>query len=71
MDRPASLGGTVPIVLGDRVAGLNRLRTELVSIALIHAAGFTQTTSDFVFEDDKPRRMDVPPLASWPDVSVQ
>jgi len=67
----ASLGGTVPIVLGDKVAGLDRVRTELVSIALIHAAGFTETTSDFVFEDDKPHRVDVPPLASWPEVSVE
>jgi hypothetical protein len=66
----ASLGGTTSIVLGDEVAGLDRIRTELVSTAIIHAAGFTETTSDVVFEGDQPKRVSVPPLASWPDVSV-
>jgi len=64
----ASLGGSVKIILGDEIAGLDRQRTELVSIALIHAAGFTESTSDFVFEDDQPKRVTVPPLASWPQV---
>jgi hypothetical protein len=39
-------------VLGDEVAGLDRLRTELVSIAITHAAGFTETTSSLVIEDE-------------------
>jgi len=62
----ASLGGSVKIALGEEVAGLDRQRTELVSIALIHAAGFTEPTSDIVFEDDQPKRITVPPLANWP-----
>jgi hypothetical protein len=67
----ASLGGaSTSIVLGDEVAGLDRFRIELVSIAIIHAAGFTETTSDLVVVDDQPKRISVPPLASWPDVSV-
>jgi hypothetical protein len=66
----ASLGGSsTSIVLGDEVAGLDRFRIELVSIAIIHAAGFTETTSDIVLEDGEPRRINVPPLASWPEVS--
>ena len=62
----ASLGGNLPIVLGDEVAGLDRLWTELVSIAIIHAAGFTETASDVVIEDGKPTIISVPPLAQWP-----
>lgn len=65
----ASLGGSASIVLADEVAGLDRLRTELVSIAVIHAAGFTEPTIDFVAGDDQP--IEVPPLASWPDVSAR
>lgn len=57
-------------MLGDQVAGLDRFRTELVSIAIVHAAGFTEATSDVVFVDGQPKRVSVPPLASWPDVSV-
>lgn len=66
----ASLGGSTSIVLGDQVAGLDRFRTELVSIAIIHAAGFTEPTSDFVWEDGEAQHVMVPPLASWPDVSL-
>lgn len=65
----ASLGGTTPIILGDEVAGLNRMSTELVSIAIIHAAGFTESTSDVVFGDAQPAIISVPPLAQWPEVS--
>ncbi|MEO7015108.1 MAG: hypothetical protein ABI067_01030 [Leifsonia sp.] len=64
----ASLGGTTPIILADEVAGLDRMWTELVSIAIVHAAGFTKTTSDVVMEDDKPTIISVPPLAQWPNV---
>lgn len=65
----ASIGGTTPIALGDEIVGLDRRLTELVSIAIVHAAGFTETTSDLVVEDGEPQRISVPPLAQWPDVS--
>ena len=66
----ASLGGSAPIMLGDEIAGLDRQRTELVSVAIVHAAGFTETTSDIVIEDDEPTRISVPPLAQWPDEAL-
>jgi len=65
----ASLGGTTPIILADEVAGLDRVWTELVSIAIVHAAGFTESTSDVVRVDDEQTIISVPPLAQWPDVS--
>ena len=34
----ASLGGTTPIILGDEAVGLDRRWTELVGIAIVHAA---------------------------------
>lgn len=66
----ASIGGAHPIVLGDEIVGLDRQRAELVSIAIIHAAGFTEATSDVVMEDDEPHFIMVPPLAQWPDVTA-
>ena len=63
----ASLGGTTPIVLGDEIVGLDHRWTELVRIAIAHAAGFTEPTSDIVYEEDKPTRITVPPLAVWPE----
>lgn len=65
----ASLGGTTPIILGDEVTGLDRKWTELVSTAIVHAAGFTESTSDIVTEGGQPTIISVPPLAQWPDVS--
>ncbi|HWU46672.1 MAG TPA: hypothetical protein VN133_07955 [Humibacter sp.] len=66
----ASIGGTTPIVLGDEVVGLDRHLAELVLIAMTHAAGYTEATSDLVWEGEEPRRIMVPPLAQWPDVTA-
>lgn len=63
----ASIGGTTPIMLGDEVAGLDRRLTELVSIALIHAAGFSVPMSDFASKDGVRQIVTVPPLAQWPE----
>ncbi len=65
----ASLSGTTPIVLGDEIVGLDHRWTELMRIAIAHAAGFTEPTTDVVFEGDTPTRITVPPLAVWPDIS--
>jgi len=55
--------GSVKITRGDEVAGLDRQRTELVSIALVHAARFTEPTSDAVV-GDQPKRITAPLLAA-------
>ena len=57
----ASLGGTTPIILADEVAGLDRIWIELVSIAIVHAAGFAKFTTDLLIEDDTPVIVRVPP----------
>ncbi|QNE48706.1 hypothetical protein F1C58_16745 (plasmid) [Glaciihabitans sp. INWT7] len=64
----ASIGGTTLIDLGSEVAGLDRRLTELVSVAIIHAAGFTEPTRNIVWEGDDRVVVTVPPLAQWPDV---
>ena len=65
----ASLGGTTPIILGDEVVGIDRAWTELVSIAIVQAAGFTEPTSDIVLVGDEPTRVTLPALAQWPEVN--
>lgn len=47
--------------------GLDRTQTELVMIAIAHAAGYTEFTSETDAADGLPDVVPVPPLASWPD----
>jgi hypothetical protein len=46
----ASLGGSTPIILGDLVVGLDRNWTQLVTVAIVHAAGSTELSGDIVLE---------------------
>ncbi|NQX10364.1 hypothetical protein HQQ80_01855 [Microbacteriaceae bacterium VKM Ac-2855] len=63
----ASLGAGTPVNLWDEVAGLDYTETELVMIAIAHAAGFSEMTSTLDDSDGTPRVVPTPPLASWPD----
>ncbi len=62
----ASIGGSTPIILGDELAGLDSGVVQLVTIAVVHAAGYSQSTSDVVYQDGQPRIIPVPPIAEWP-----
>lgn len=62
----ASLAGDASVVLGDAIAGLDRRWTELVMVAIAHAAGFSEFTTDVVVENGTPTPAVIPPLAQWP-----
>lgn len=66
----ASLGGSTPIILGDELASLDREWAALVSIAVIHAAGFTEPTRAVSHDGDTPTLITVPALATWPDQAI-
>lgn len=63
----ASLGSGTRIDLREEISGLDHGETELVMIAIAHAAGFTEITSTIDDTSSEPRIVPVPPLASWPD----
>jgi hypothetical protein len=63
----ASLGSGVAVDLREEISGLDHAETELVMIAIAHAAGFTEITSTIDDSDGTARIIPTPPLASWPD----
>lgn len=63
----ASLGSGTPVDLREEISGLDYAETELVMIAIAHAAGFAEITSTIDDTDGVARIVPTPPLASWPD----
>lgn len=63
----ASLGSGTYVDLREEISGLDHEQTELVMIAIAHAAGFTEITSTIDDTDGLARIVPTPPLASWPD----
>jgi hypothetical protein len=62
----ASLGGDIPVILGDELSGLDRKHVELVLAAVAHAAGEHEPGRTIREVGGTPTFVDVQPLYAWP-----
>lgn len=61
----ASIGGDVPVILGDEIPGLDRTYLTLVLSAVSHACGAHETGRTIDFVDGQPKIVPLPPLNAW------
>jgi ABC-type branched-subunit amino acid transport system ATPase component len=63
----ASIGASVPIVLGDEISGLDYDQARLALAAIAQASGYTEPTRRVEIVDDQVVHGTNPALIGWPE----